>query len=345
MASLLAAATLVPTAFWAQSAQACDCIEQSVAQNFDRKSHVFTGEVLFSVELPQTILYLSSVKRSYTGCRADEGLVWVQTEQDWASCGTRFTPGESYLFFANQVSGIFGFALQTDACAGNMREQGLSEADLAYLETRQNCCGGECACQPGVEAAECEVDPCSLAAPCETVGSIRCEVNNCGGCNAEFFNSDGIRVCTGEQEVDPRCEDHKDYDFGDCDADPGWLVLDGSCQRVSSGCGTIPGPTPLFESKAACESVCQPKRFACGDELTCDKRTSYCAEELPGQEPPPGEPTAYYECRPLPEGCLDAPSCATCFEPHEGSDGVLSPDGFPAYCSDSAGVFISVAFP
>lgn len=351
LASLLAGAAGLATTYASQSAQACDCMQPSVAQAFGGRDHVFVGQVLFSLELPDTMLYLSSVERNYTGCEAEQGVIWVQTPQDWASCGTRFSVGESYLFFADDAPGLFSFAAQTDACLGNRRKSELSAAELAYLETRQSCCGGSCACQPGVEEAECEQDPCSLALPCEVPGSVRCEANNCGGCHAEFYDTSGTRVCMGGPQ-DPRCVDHKDYEFGDCEAYPGWLVLDGECQEVTSGCGTLPGQMPIFESQQACQSACEPDSdfFACGDELSCDRTKSYCEIGTSGPQPPPGESPFIYSCRPLPEACVDAPTCKGCFEPvnpENGSEWVILQEGLEGSCTDDGAgrVTTRVDFP
>lgn len=348
VASLVAGASLFIGAL-EQEAQACDCIAGGVAYDFARHDHVFVGQVLFGLQLPDVMLYLTTVERSYTGCASEGGVRWLQTDADASSCAARFATGERYLLFANDVSGVYGFAPQTDDCSGNMGINGVSPEDLAYLETRKNCCNESCACQPGVEEFSCEVDPCSLATPCEGEGQVRCEVNNCGGCEAEFYNSDGGRACLGNEEKDPRCVDHKDHEFGDCDAYPGWLVLDGRCQLVVSGCDTlVPGSMPVFESKQDCQSACnlESPSFSCGEQGSCETGTSYCQRSIPGAQPPPGEPTEYFDCLPLPESCINLPSCNNCFEVTEGGY-ILTPDGFPADCQDDGqgAVNVSVAYP
>lgn len=413
-ASFVASFSLFALTYMGQEAQACDCMQQSVAQNFGKSDHVFAGRILFGLELPQSILYLSTVQRSYTGCAEKRDLLWVETERDWASCGTRFKVGESYLIFAHSKGTSFGFTLQTNACAGNIAMDQVTATDLEYLETRQSCCGGSCACQPGVEEMECAVDPCSLALPCDVPGPVRCQANNCGACSAEFY-SGGERVCMGEdkrctsnddcaeseycssqgeclddgscrelkdcnivgnvqkrimidcdfkvscqenvcvsecKQEDPRCVDHEGYDFGDCEAEPGWLVLNGACQEVSSGCGTlVPGGNmPVFETKEACEHTCsrENRYFPCGKELRCNKTTSVCERSVPGVKPRPGDPTEYFQCIPLPERCDELPSCESCFAPDNTStDGVMHPDGFPAQCGkgEEGGLWLSVAYP
>lgn len=353
LTSLAAAVTLFAATYGGQSAQACDCIDEGIARNFDRSDHVFVGRVLFGLELPRHFLYLAAVERNFTGCESTRGLVWLQTEQNWGSCGTRFTPGQAYLMFANKVPGALGFALATDDCAGNKPLEQVTSVDFQYLDTRQNCCGDDCSCQLGVNRVSCEQDPCSLALPCDTAGPVRCEVNSCGSCQAEFYDRDGIRACLGDEgtePLDPRCVDHKGYDFGECTASPGWLVLDGTCQAIQNGCGTLVGGNmPVFPSEAACKAVCQDaaKRYSCGDALTCDKTTSYCEEVFPGQEPQPGEPTAYYTCRPLAERCIGAPTCDACFEIDEGGQWFLSDDGFPASCYEMGPgeLFVNIALP
>lgn len=320
-----------------------------LSDDFALSQEVFVGEVLFSMELPQAALYLTKVETSYTGCSSEGSTVWIQTSIDGASCGTSFSLGERYLIFANKSSGMFGFALQTDSCSGNRRMSGVEAADLEYLSTRKSCCGESCACQPGVEQVSCDVNPCSLAVPCEGAGRVRCEVNNCGGCTAEFYNSDGVRVCTGKEDAINRCADHKGYEFGDCGGYPGWLVLDGRCQLVSSGCGTLAnGNMPVFPTQAACESACnlEPKLTFCGGGVSCDLSKTYCQESLPGVEPPPGEPTVYFDCNPLPEACADNPSCENCFEAL-GNGLFMVAEGAPGECFDNGQgeMMVYVAYP
>lgn len=407
--SALAATSLFAATYLGQEAQACDCLDKELPQQYAIHDHVFAGRVLFELNMASTSLYLAFVETNYTGCEAEQGVVWLQTPNDGSSCVTRFSVGESYLFFADEVPGIYSFALSTHECSGNRLMSRLEPEDLEYLQTRQNCCDGSCTCQPGVDEVNCLVDPCSVAAPCDVVGEVRCESNYCGGCHAEFYNSDGERVCLGGEtsclyddecpesqycnrngqcaddgtcgtsgecmleandfEVnldcapeidcrdnrcvaeckDKRCVDHKGFDFGPCDAYPGWLILDGECVEVVSGCGTlVPGSMPVFDSKENCESSCnlRANTFACGEKLKCDRTKAYCQDSLPGAEPPLGEPRRYFDCLPLPEKCQDAPSCETCFEPRTPPE-VLLPGNNPATCFDAEDgtVFVSVAFP
>lgn len=55
-----------------------------------------------------------------------------------------------------------------------------------------------------------------------------------------------------------------------------------------------------------------PAPFACG-ELSCDATTQYCLEWTGGIPDTAGEAVVTFSCEPIPEGCLDTPTCA-CLE-------------------------------
>ena len=55
-------------------------------------------------------------------------------------------------------------------------------------------------CPAGVPVARCLVDPCSVSS-CESNSKAKCKANYCGGCNAEWFDGQGLPVkCEKETE-------------------------------------------------------------------------------------------------------------------------------------------------
>jgi hypothetical protein len=54
------------------------------------------------------------------------------------------------------------------------------------------CCGRRCECVAS-ERVPCLIDPCETST-CSESGST-CRANYCGGCKAEWFDSDGYPVC------------------------------------------------------------------------------------------------------------------------------------------------------
>lgn len=392
----------------ATSAQACDCMEQDFTQHYSQSDAVFRGTTLFSFEFGSKRLVLAYVLQNYKGCMPGGRVMWLETERSSAACGTSFSYGRDYLIFGSEQSALFPGTVSTNDCSGNRLFNGLSQKELEFLNGRDVCCGDSCECAGGQERVNCIADPCEVSQPCEGQGAVTCESNYCGGCHAEFFNSEGKMVCTGDDEPtqctsdagcpdthycnfegicaqdttctyngecdlpgnefevsidcegygsctngacgitcgDPRCVDHKGYDFGECEMVVGWLVQDGKCVNISSGCGSLsPNNLPRFTSKTECESSCEfePTTFACGDKLRCDRETSYCENSVPGVMPQPGEPTEYFECRPLPEQCKADPNCDACFAGNPEYDAI----GAAWNCVDlgQGELFLDVAYP
>lgn len=79
--------------------------------------------------------------------------------------------------------------------------------DGEYIQGRAVGCDDDRECPDGTQPVLCFANPCDVTPACEQ--AVRCEANYCGGCNAEFFDENGARVClpdaTGECSSDADC--------------------------------------------------------------------------------------------------------------------------------------------
>jgi eight-cysteine-cluster-containing protein len=68
------------------------------------------------------------------------------------------------------------------------------------------CAEPDSVCPDGSEPVQCFADPCSVTPACAE--AVSCVANYCGGCNAEFFDARGNRVCldaSGDCSSDADC--------------------------------------------------------------------------------------------------------------------------------------------
>lgn len=187
---------------------------------------------------------------------------------------------------------------------------------------------GALRCQPGApEPVSCrsnedceESEYCNLDGVCAKDATCNLDAE----CNLQGNSYPILKRCMGYGECQKNrcvytcghssCVNQAGYDFGDCDMYIGWVVQDGTCVHVSSGCDSL---APGFPSQLACELACDfgSNKFACGDKLGCDRRNQYCLIGFPGVEPPNGESGISYSCRTLPgaTSCRNDPSCQNCF--------------------------------
>ncbi len=188
-----------------QSARACSCVPPDLVFTYNNSSDVFSGEVLAqaggdSLGLGM-IEYTFRVDRSFNGCTRAGQIVTLTTPGSSAACGLLLSVGERYLITAGAATDPGTFSVVS--CGYNRRLADLSDADLAFLNSRFACCGDDCACVSGDEV-QCFADPCQVTPPCP---DGTCTANYCGGCFAEFYNEIGQAVCTA-------CETGADCSFG-----------------------------------------------------------------------------------------------------------------------------------
>ena len=158
---------------------------------------------------------------------------------------------------------------------------------------------------PGASCGGFAGTPCSSGLYCEyPLGSF------CGGNDSLGTCVHRPKDCVGANGKQPVCG---------CD---GQTYAD-DCHRQLAG------------TSVAHEGACQPTSFACGAK-TCNA-TEYCEQGCSGigSNPPPG-------CKPIPDGCLQNPTCG-CIAPQFG--GPPSPPGGPGIsCEPLPGGGVKVTY-
>lgn len=178
-------------------AHACKCMPPDLGRSYDNADHVV--HVRIDAQLPSSSTarrYLARlVDDDYKGCLEAGRRVVIETGLDSASCGMELTRG-AYLLHGSSARRTFGLlTLHVGTCDANARWADVSPEHLAFLNSRFVCCGDSCACNDGNPSVNCFVDPCQVAT-CDVAGAS-CRSNYCGGCNAEWYDASGARVCLG----------------------------------------------------------------------------------------------------------------------------------------------------
>lgn len=191
-AALLAAAP--------RDARACTCFPPDLPTVYNSSSDVFTGQVLGSLVARNTRFFVFRIGATYKGCTEAGNIVLVSSAADSAGCGVDLRVRQRYLITAAQdeETGVFEISL----CGYNAPVSELTDAEWQFLETRYNCCGGECECVND-DPVLCFADPCSV----ESCEEGECVSNYCGGCWAEFYTESGSLVCNS-------CRSGDDCAFG-----------------------------------------------------------------------------------------------------------------------------------
>ena len=177
---------------WAAPALACKCALPAVERSYAASDDVLQALVLNLLPAPSGLrryLVLTTAD-AFKGCIPQHSLVVVQTNAESAACGATFPLGSQQLLFTSSVGRRFGLpVVSTGTCNGNRAWRDVTKEELAFLGTRDNCCGDRCACVDS-EPVQCLVDPCKLSECADP--DATCKANYCGGCNAEWFTPDGL---------------------------------------------------------------------------------------------------------------------------------------------------------
>ncbi len=293
LAGLLIA--LVANAIVVESADACTCLPPDLVRSYNRSDAVLRVLVRRVRLRDDRVVYRARVITAYKGCIRPGRGVRLMTPAASETCGVELEVGREYLVTGSQLRRhprILGIS----SCGFNVPFERLSREDLHFLDTRFNCCGGECRCVNS-EPVLCFVDPCQLASCPEA----ECVSNFCGGCNAEFYDDLGQAVCQPcESDADCSFEQHcgaggicltECESDADCN-DDAWCspTRDGrtEChpfQRESETCG---GFTPIWaQLRCAPGLFCEPDspfiadapgtcRRICTESSDC-ARDQYCS--------------------------------------------------------------------
>ena len=237
-------------------ASACSCVPPTVESSYEHASDVAYVDVRRTYTAGALRYYVGYVARTFKGCLRERQRVILKTPTSSATCGA--TLGfERYLINGQRSGGFWGTpVLSINLCSYDRPAAELTPQDVAFLNGRTVCCGDACSCADGSQPVQCFVDPCSVAPECS---EGECVANYCGGCNAEFYDERGERVCEGPTA----CKSD-----ADCDADS-W------CRQVKSEGSTEPSYecVPFVAEGASCNGFTPPWMYErCEPQLTCDTR-------------------------------------------------------------------------
>jgi hypothetical protein len=180
---------------WHTSVLACSCLLSSEENSYELADYALQGQPIAAFSpRPDQLWYLVWISGpSYKGCLREHSLLWVRTEPNEAACGVALQPGVDYLLKGQKEPRRLGTpVLYTTLCQGVHALSELTPAQRAFWDTRESCCHGSCRCAAS-ERTQCLVDPCQVST-CDVAGA-ECRANYCGGCNAEWLDADGLRVC------------------------------------------------------------------------------------------------------------------------------------------------------
>jgi hypothetical protein len=196
--------------------------------------------------------------------------VVVRTAADSAACGVTLERGQEYLLNARAAGRGFTLPIvEVGLCDANARWQDVTPEQQSFLDAQQGCDGGDCTCADGSEPVNCLVDPCEVSR-CDVEGAT-CVANYCGGCQAEWYDESGARVCESGDAC-TRDEPGRDYLLTDPEA----------CATARFACAE--GLRPFFDDcGCGCETACEPT--GCSGQLcapagsdivtTCEWRPEY----------------------------------------------------------------------
>jgi hypothetical protein len=280
-------------------AEACSCLAPDMNRSYDNADQVVHVRVLGSLGVAggQRRYLGVTVKQAFKGCLANGSLVVIQTASDSAACGMTLQAGTDYLLHGVNNGRSFGLpVLRVGLCDANSEWSALESAHLEFLNTRYNCCGDKCGCV-GSQIVECFADPCQVST-CDVEGAS-CNSNYCGGCNAEWTDATGARVCLPQPAgcdnpvqclVDPCQVSSCDVPGATCTADycggcnAIWTDASGArvCLAESSVCDD-----PSRSYVGSSPEVCMRVRFACvaGQEAFFDACGCGCQPQKPIVDP------------------------------------------------------------
>jgi hypothetical protein len=286
-------------------AAACSCLPPDMNRSYDNADQVLHVRVLGSLGAAagQRRYLAVTIKQAFKGCLGDASLVAIQTASDSAACGMSLQAGKEYLLHGKNNGSILGVpVLRVGLCDANSEWSALETAHLDFLNTRYNCCGDKCGCV-GSQQVECFVDPCQVST-CDVEGAT-CNANYCGGCNAEWTDATGARVCLPKPAtcdnpvqclVDPCQVSSCDVKGATCTAD-----YCGGCNAI----WTDPNGTRVCQPEQTCENPVQCLVDPC-QVSTCDVKGATCtANYCGGCNAVWTDPNGTRVCQPLPPGCDD----------------------------------------
>jgi hypothetical protein len=161
---------------------------------------------------------------------------------------------EDYVVFSNNFSQIDLYLNRYVSVTGDNE---VFCVECSALEVEHISISSDCSMP-----VDCFVDPCSVSLPCEINTEVECISNYCGGCNADFYDSNNNLV-----DCDTTyCNDLAEVDFGECDMFLGVGLYNEECQYIS-GCGWLVDGVDysdmLFDNMEDCENICLNNLLSC----------------------------------------------------------------------------------
>lgn len=182
---------------------ACSCIPTTIRKAYYAPGTTYfvraTVIAVFNPCNPCTVadqfrnrLFVLRVVKVFKGCSVPS-IVYASSPISSAACGVNLQKDEDYLLplSGNSIS-------QINSCQFIRHWIDLTAAELAFLHTRTICChtvrGSVCKCVNGHPPVNCVVEPCRFSKP-PCPEATKCKDNYCGGCFAEWFNSEHQPAC------------------------------------------------------------------------------------------------------------------------------------------------------
>jgi hypothetical protein len=173
---------------------ACSCLPASLQAHYYAPQTTRVVRALVTSKRTQPcqnckVFYKIKVLEAFKGCKTPDVLE-VSTEDNSAACGVDLKVGTKYLLYLSSAK-----VQSINLCQGIQRFSDLSPSNLAFLKSRNVCCGGQCSCLPGAPLVRCFVAPCNprVKPPCPE--ATKCVSSYCSTCAAEWFKKDGSPAC------------------------------------------------------------------------------------------------------------------------------------------------------
>lgn len=179
-------------AAYSPQADACTCVRPDITFSYRNNDHAVVARAVSVQAAGNYNVWTFRLIKDVKECSRPGASFRVATPSNPAGCGTSFTPGHTYLLFADDTNIGGQRRWTTTACAGNMELTQMTPDDVDYIMHRPLFCGGQATCVDGTQPVNCFADPCSVGAAC---AGATCESNYCGGCTAEWYDASGYGMC------------------------------------------------------------------------------------------------------------------------------------------------------
>lgn len=232
-------------AWWSAPAPAaaCSCAPSDFDGHYVRADHVLHAKVLrFTAAASgrERVYTVALLERDFKGCLSAGSEVQVATSPSTAGCGVPLELGAEVLLFANWEGRPPEATLHISLCGGSGPFARFTDAQRDALRAKPVQCGDASSCANGEQVVQCFVDPCAVSR-CDVAGAT-CQANYCGGCNAQWYDARGTRVCV---PAAPACDDDaKDRRY--------FAKSRETCKQVRFACGAA---EQMFIDECGCGCV------------------------------------------------------------------------------------------